>query len=231
MVGEACLPSNAYYPRTSDYTLYSRVNVCWSEHSDSSFVYEFMSLDYDLGIMNTTKCTFLKKCRRLKGTLKISELICYTPEIKHYMLEKKINMYFTIIYSRSYKYPELSRHTLFNKFCYQGPGVRLTLCCFVVYSTRRFVVCLTVCHFVHVFFSPFSIAITLLGEERANSAFHAFVQFVLVWICRFPLPLGVWEGLRFVIVAFPGLFSYIFFFFFFFLFFFFLHATTSIGVF
>ena len=21
--------------------------------------------------------------------------------------------------------------------------------------------------------------------------------FVLVWICRFPLPLGVWEGLRF----------------------------------
>ena len=33
---------------------------------------------------------------------------------------------------------------------------------------------------------------------------------VLVWICRFPLPLGVWEGLRFVIVALPGLFSYFF---------------------
>ena len=31
-----------------------------------------------------------------------------------------------------------------------------------------------------------------------------------VWICRFPLPLGVWEGLRFVIVALPGLFSYLF---------------------
>ena len=30
-------------------------------------------------------------------------------------------------------------------------------------------------------------------------------------ICRFPLPLGVWEGLRFVIVALPGLFSYLFF--------------------
>ena len=27
----------------------------------------------------------------------------------------------------------------------------------------------------------------------------------------FPLPLGVWEGLRFVIVALPGLFSYLFF--------------------
>ena len=92
-----------------------------------------------------------------------------------------------------------------------GPGVSLTLCCFVVYSTRRFVVCLSMCHFVLVFFSPFSIAITSLGEERANlSAFRMFVRFVLVWICRFPLPLGVWEGLRFVIVALPGLFSYLF---------------------
>ena len=65
------------------------------------------------------------------------------------------------------------------------------------------------CHFVLVFFNPFSIAITSLGEERA-SAFRTFVRFVLVWICRFPFPLGVWEGLRFVIVALPGLFSYLF---------------------
>ena len=65
------------------------------------------------------------------------------------------------------------------------------------------------CHFVLVFFSPFSIAITSLREERANlSAFSTFLRFVLVWICRFPLPLGVWEGLRFVIVALHGLFSY-----------------------
>ena len=61
-------------------------------------------------------------------------------------------------------------------------------------------------------FSPFSIAITSLGEERANlSAFRTFYQFVLVWFCRFSLPLGVREGLRFEIVAFPGLFSYPFF--------------------
>ena len=61
-------------------------------------------------------------------------------------------------------------------------------------------------------FSPFSIAITSLEEERANlSAFRTFVRFVLVWFCRFPLLLGVWEGLRFVIVALPGLFSYLFF--------------------
>ena len=69
-----------------------------------------------------------------------------------------------------------------------------------------------VCHFVQVFFSPFSIAITSLGEERANlSAFRTFVRFVLGWICRFSLPLGIWEGLRFVIVALPGLLSYLFF--------------------
>ena len=33
----------------------------------------------------------------------------------------------------------------------------------MVYSTRRFVLCLTLCHFVLVFFSPFSTAITSLG--------------------------------------------------------------------
>ena len=38
-----------------------------------------------------------------------------------------------------------------------------------------------VCHFALVFFSPFSIAITSLGEERANlSAFRTFARFVLV---------------------------------------------------
>ena len=60
-------------------------------------------------------------------------------------------------------------------------GVSLTLCRFAAYSTRRYGVCLSVCHFVLVFFSPFSIAITSLGEERANlSAFRTFVRFVLV---------------------------------------------------
>ena len=60
-------------------------------------------------------------------------------------------------------------------------------------------------------FSPLSIGITLLGKERANfSAFRTFVWFALVWFCLFPLPIGVWEGLRLVIMALPGLFSYIF---------------------
>ena len=88
------------------------------------------------------------------------------------------------------------------------------MACFVVHSTRRFVLSLALCYYVFVFFSPFSIAITSLGEERANlSAFRTFVRFALVWFCLFPLPLGVWEGLRLVIVALPGLFSYFFFFF------------------
>ena len=57
---------------------------------------------------------------------------------------------------------------------------------------REFVLCLTLCYFVLVSFSPFSIAITSLGEEIANlSAFHTFVRFVLVWFCWFPLPFGV----------------------------------------
>ena len=64
--------------------------------------------------------------------------------------------------------------------------------------------------FFLVFFCPFSIAITSLGEERANlSAFRTFVRFMLVCVGFLSSwSLGVWEGLRFVIVALPGLFSY-----------------------
>ena len=51
----------------------------------------------------------------------------------------------------------------------------------MVYSTRRSVVCLSVCHFVLVFVSPFSIAITSLGEERANLS--AFRTFCSVYAC------------------------------------------------
>ena len=70
---------------------------------------------------------------------------------------------------------------------------------------------LNLCYFVLVLFSPFSIAITSLGEERANlSAFRTFVPFVLAWFYWFPLPLGVWKGQRFVIVALPGHFSCLF---------------------
>ena len=66
--------------------------------------------------------------------------------------------------------------------------------------------------FLCFFFSPVSIAITSHWEKRAHpSAFRTFVRFVLVWFCLFPLPLGVWKGLWFVIVALSGLFAYLFF--------------------
>ena len=65
--------------------------------------------------------------------------------------------------------------------------------------------------FCSVFFGPFSIAIASLWGSEAGEGldpFRTFVLFVLVWICRFPLPLGVWEGLRSVIVALLPFFSY-----------------------
>ena len=67
-----------------------------------------------------------------------------------------------------------------------------------------------------ILFLCFSVLLVLrlprLGKrELILVLFVRFVRFVIVWICRFPLPLGIWEGLRFVIVALPGLFSYLFF--------------------
>ena len=60
-----------------------------------------------------------------------------------------------------------------------------------------------------VLFNPFIVAITTLGEQRAGlGAFCALVLLALNWFCLFPLPLSVLDGLWFVIVALPGLFSY-----------------------
>ena len=50
--------------------------------------------------------------------------------------------------------------------------------CLLLYGLFYEAICygLTLCHFVLKFFSPFSIAITSLVEERANlSAFRTFV--------------------------------------------------------
>ena len=77
----------------------------------------------------------------------------------------------------------------------------------MVYSARRFVFCFKFCLVIFCscfFFSPLRIAITSLGEEKANySAFCAFVRVPLVWFCLFSLYLGVWEGLWVAIVALP----------------------------
>ena len=90
----------------------------------------------------------------------------------------------------------------------------------MVYSTRRFVVCLSVCHFVLVFFSPFSIAITSLGEERANlSAFVRLFGLCLFRFVSFLFPLG--SG-RAAVCDCGTPWTFLLFFFFFFFFFFFL---------
>ena len=82
----------------------------------------------------------------------------------------------------------------------------------MVYSTRRFVV--FPCVILFLCFSVLLLRLPRLwGWGGAGlGAFLAFVRFVLVWVCRFPLPLGVGGGggLRFMIVALPGLFSYLF---------------------
>ena len=69
----------------------------------------------------------------------------------------------------------------FTKDQNTDPSVSLTLGCFMVYSTRQFVLSLALCYFVLAFFSPFNIAITSLGEEKANlNSFRTFVRFVLI---------------------------------------------------
>ena len=80
MVGEACLPINAYYPRTPDYTLCSGVHVCWSEHSDSSFVYGFMILDYGFGTMTATTSSSFVTFQQINDTFWIFEItiVCTT---------------------------------------------------------------------------------------------------------------------------------------------------------
>ena len=47
-----------------------------------------------------------------------------------------------------------------------GPGVNLTLYCFLVYSTRRFVLSLALCYFVLVFLSPFRLLLPRLGKRE-----------------------------------------------------------------
>ena len=49
-----------------------------------------------------------------------------------------------------------------------------------------------------------------LGKRELILVLFVRLFYLCLFGRRFPLPLGVWEGLRFVIVALPGLFSYLF---------------------
>ena len=95
----------------------------------------------------------------------------------------------------------------YEAICIKSCIVLLCSCVFFLFFFCYFFIFL----FYFFFFSSFSIAITSLGEERANlSAFRTFARFALVWFCLFPFPLGVWEGLWLVIVVLPVLSSYLF---------------------
>ena len=67
-----------------------------------------------------------------------------------------------------------------------------------------------------ILFLCFSVLLVLrlsrLGKrELVLVLFVRLFDLCLFGFVYFPLPLGVWEGLQFVIVALPGLFSYLFF--------------------
>ena len=91
------------------------------------------------------------------------------------------------------------------------PVLVFTLCCFVVHFTRWFVLSLTLCYFVLVFFSPFSIAIISLGEERASLGdFRTFVRFAVFVCFLFLLESGkgcglwLWHSLDFSLTLFSN---------------------------
>ena len=60
---------------------------------------------------------------------------------------------------------------------------------------RRYVLCLTLCYFVLVFFSPFSIVITSLGEDKANlSVIVRLFDLRLFGFVSFLFLLMFWKG-------------------------------------
>ena len=65
-----------------------------------------------------------------------------------------------------------------------------------------------------ILFLCFSVLLVLrlprLGKRELILVLFVRLFGLCLFSCRFPLPFGVWEGLRFVIVALPGLFSYLF---------------------
>ena len=71
----------------------------------------------------------------------------------------------------------------------------------MVHSEGRLVLSLALCYFIFVVFRPFS------KREPILVLFVRLFDLRLFGFFLFPHPLGVWEGLRLVIVALPGLFS------------------------
>ena len=64
-----------------------------------------------------------------------------------------------------------------------GPGVGLTLCCFVVYSAGRFVVCLSVCHLFLCFSVLLVLRLPRLGEAGVGGWSWCFLSICSVCAC------------------------------------------------
>ena len=91
-----------------------------------------------------------------------------------------------------------------------GPEASPTLCCFVVHSTRRFVLVLALCYFVLMFFCHFSIVITSLEKEREpilvffvrllDLRLFGFVCFLFLFVYWKGCGLLFWNSLSFSVI-------------------------------
>ena len=88
MVGEACLPSNAYFLITP----FILDHVCWSEYSDSSFVYGFISLDYGLGTMTTTNYFYFIYTRVIRCTSSTKKYLYKFDPLKPHFYKVKLGV-------------------------------------------------------------------------------------------------------------------------------------------
>ena len=198
MVGEACLPSNAYCPRTPDNLFWGPSLLVWTFW----FVIRLRIFEFGLWLRYHDRNYIW--CIDWVGSLYANQILCISvlrvasgPRVKLDSCKRVLTPPVVFSADRSKAVvPALVLlfvalwFILWGDLFYVLPCVVLFLCFSVLYS----------------------IAITSLSEERANlSAFRTFVWFVLVWFCWFSLPIGFCKGLRFVIVALSGLFSYRFF--------------------
>ena len=76
-----------------------------------------------------------------------------------------------------------------------GPRVKLASCCFVIYSTRRFVLCLTLCHFVLVFSVLLALREPCLGKREL---------ILVLFVCLFDLCYFGYVGFLFILVSGKG---------------------------
>ena len=77
----------------------------------------------------------------------------------------------------------------------------------MIYSTRRFVLCLTLCHFVLVFFSLLALRVPRLGKRELILVFFFFFLFFFVFVffvCLFDLCLFGVVGGPFLLVSGKG---------------------------